>query len=144
MRHQKETENKTQLIFHPKWEKALSIQDRKLIHQLVEQHGAPPVNQLNIIPIRAGLNYKGELFVTVIMQNGRNQDLHFTPREVSFSDHVGNQMSQLFDLPDLVLQEQSSTPWTFIFEQHPYGQEEQEWSSWELQIRQESAEESKG
>lgn len=103
-----------QLVYHPAWEKQLSIQDRKLIENVFEQTYNVQHDILETPFIRAAFNHKNELLVTVLIHN-------FTHRAIGVNDKFV-QLSQgelffeqKFTLPTRIAAF-SSMPWTFIFE----------------------------
>lgn len=107
-----------QLYFHPAWEKTISEQDRALIENLFEQTYTQ-VDDLIMSPmIRAAINHKKELLVTVLVHNFTHHSAKFMNRSI-FIHCDELDAEHVFTIPDLVIPPFTSMPWTFIFEQNP-------------------------
>lgn len=104
-----------QLYFHPAWEKTISDTDRELIEKLFEQTYMQADDLIMSPVVRAAVNYKNELLVTVLIHNFTHHSARFIRRSVFVHcKHFDNE--QQFTIPDLVIAPFTSMPWTFIFE----------------------------
>ena len=108
-----------QLSFHPTWEKTISEKDRLLVEKLFEQT-YDKVDDLIMSPVlRAAINYKKELLVTVLVHNYTHHSVTFHNRSIFI--HCNNfDEEQVFTIPDFVLAPFTSMPWTFIFKANPF------------------------
>ena len=104
-----------QLYFHPAWEKTISDKDRELIETLFENTYTNTYDMLTSPLLRAAINHKGELLVTVLVHNFTHHATTFKKRSVSISS--GDVfIEQTFTIPDFIVAPFTSIPWTFIFE----------------------------
>ena len=107
-----------QLAFHPAWDKTISDNDRLLIEELYEQT-YDQVDDFIMSPvIRAAINYKKELLVTVLVHNFTHHAARFKERSI-FIQCDKFEAEQVFTIPDLIIAPFTSMPWTFIFQANP-------------------------
>ena len=103
------------LNYEDAWRRTISKQDKERIDQLFKTSVLPEDGVIGFLPIRLARNYKGELLASVIVQNHTSDDLQF--QGVSLQLHISDKIMamEVFDYPNLTIQANSSTPWTFIF-----------------------------
>ncbi|OZM57177.1 hypothetical protein CIB95_06840 [Lottiidibacillus patelloidae] len=104
---------KQTLYFHPAWLKTISEKDKINIEQTFNTTGFIS-ERITFTTIRVARNYKEELLVTVLIQNGFNEDQEFHQKELLYTENGAFIASHKFTVP-MVLKKHSSTPWTFIF-----------------------------
>ena len=107
-----------QLQFEASWDKALSGQDRRYIEKVFNETKHLHSSGVVFSPIREAINHKEELLVSALVHNFRNQPLLFN--NVSLLYRIGEEViaERVFTLPKLVIPNEVSMPWTFIF---PWG-----------------------
>ncbi|GAF63242.1 hypothetical protein BTS2_0133 [Bacillus sp. TS-2] len=102
------------LVYHPKWEKTLSKQDRLLIEKIFKQTSSY-VTSLSTTMIRVAKNYKDDLLVTVMIHNPQEQPFYFQNQCISYIEDFTCLATQAFTIDSLVIPPHTSMPWTFIF-----------------------------
>lgn len=107
-----------QLSFHPAWDKTISKKDRLLVEDLFEQTYNQADDLIMSPVIRAAVNYKKELLVTVLVHNFTHHSARFHNRSIFIHcEHFDAE--QVFTIPELVIAPFTSMPWTFIFKANP-------------------------
>jgi SLAP domain-containing protein len=101
------------LFFHPAWLKTMSNKDKILIEKTFNESNLIS-EKITFTTLRIAKNYKNELLVIVLIQNGLNQDVEFNKKELLYIENEEVKASQKFTLP-MNIQSYTSTPWTFIF-----------------------------
>jgi SLAP domain-containing protein len=137
---QKETGNSDQrgeedshrLILQETWERALSAKDRETFQELFDMSPHPLYNEILFLPIRAGKNYEGNLFATVLIQNRREEDLLIEDFPLIVQDASSLVAEHRFTIKELVVKANTSTPWTFIFPKDTIKEENIDFSTWSL------------
>jgi len=103
------------LQFEPSWDKTLSPKDRKRIEEIhFETSLSNPAN-VQLTPLWQAANHKGELLVTVLVHNFSQQVLLFHNKKLRYIENKEIIAEYIFNLPSLVIQRETSMPWTFIF-----------------------------
>lgn len=102
------------LVFQETWERAISQQDRRLFANVNAQN-EPVTGNVRFVPVRTGFNHEGKCFATVLIQNGTNELLNFSEQELRYKLKDEVIFTQMFQIPELQVQAQTSTPWTFLF-----------------------------
>jgi SLAP domain-containing protein len=121
-----------QLILEDTWERAVSTKDREIIQEIFDVSPHPQDNEVVFLPIRAGINYENRLFATVLIQNGGEQDLIFDNFPLFFHDNSIPIAEHKFTIKELVVQANTSTPWTFIFPKETMMQKNLHFLNWSL------------
>lgn len=103
------------LIFHPKWDKTISIKDRKLIELCFAEAAVMENQQIEFTPLWHARNHKQELLVTAIVHNTSKQPFSFHERKISYHDRAGKAAEHQFSIKSLIIEPHTSMPWTFIF-----------------------------
>ena len=107
-----------QLSFHPAWDKTISEKDRLLIEELFEQTYNQADDLVTSPVLRAAINHKKELLVTVLVHNFSHHSAVFRKRSIYI--HCDDfEEEQTFNIPDLIIPPVTSMPWTFIFAANP-------------------------
>lgn len=102
------------LVWEQAWDKTISPGDRKKVEIAFEQANEQAV-PLKYIPFWQARNYRGELLITVIVQNFTEEAMHFTEMPLRYTEDGELIASHIFSFPNLKLGAKSSMPWTFIF-----------------------------
>ena len=107
-----------QLSFHPAWDKTISEKDRLLVEELFEQTYNQADDLIMSPVLRAAINHKKELLVTVLVHNFTHHSALFRNRSI-FIQCDNFESEQVFSIPDFVIPPVTSMPWTFIFPANP-------------------------
>ncbi|MFJ8265295.1 SLAP domain-containing protein [Peribacillus asahii] len=103
------------LQFEPSWNKTLSPKDRKIIEGIYLETTLSNHADIELTPLRQAINHKGELLVTVLVHNFSQQVLLFHNKELRYIENEEIIAEHIFSLPSLIIQRETSMPWTFIF-----------------------------
>lgn len=103
------------LIFHPKWDKTISMKDRKLIESRFAEAAVIENQQIEFTPLWQARNHKQELLITAIVHNTSKQPFSFHERKISYYDKEGKTAEHHFSIKSLIIEPHTSMPWTFIF-----------------------------
>jgi len=108
------------LQFEKSWDKALSAQDRSYIEKVFVE--TKHLNGTGVIfsPIREAINHKEALLVTVLVHNFTDQPLTFNNTRLRYKIQGEVIAENEFTLPNLVIPNEVSMPWTFIFPKESY------------------------
>ncbi|QFK70039.1 SLAP domain-containing protein [Pradoshia sp. D12] len=108
------------LQFEKSWDKALSAQDRSYIEKVFVE--TKHLNGTGVIfsPIREAINHKEALLVTVLVHNFTDQPLTFNNTRLRYKIQGEVIAENEFTLPKLVIPNEVSMPWTFIFPKESY------------------------
>ncbi|WP_188455140.1 SLAP domain-containing protein [Virgibacillus oceani] len=103
------------LTFESAWSKTISNKDRKQIERAFSDAVFDTVNSIYLSPLWQAINHKNHLLITVLIHNTTQQDLSFHNTKMRYIE--GNQIvaEHSFTIPSLVIEPQTSMPWTFIF-----------------------------
>ncbi|RID82214.1 SLAP domain-containing protein [Peribacillus asahii] len=103
------------LQFEPSWDKTLSPKDRKIIEGIFLETRLSNHANIELTPLRQAINHKGELLVTVLVHNFSQRVLLFHNKKLRYIENEKIIAEHIFTLPPLVIQQETSMPWTFIF-----------------------------
>lgn len=103
------------LKFEDSWDKTISEQDRERILDIFMETHDSSGHGVEFTPLWQAMNHKGELLVTVLVQNYSDHDLVFHNQKLCFTVNQEMVASHTFTIPALVLEGETSMPWTFIF-----------------------------
>ncbi|GAA0338307.1 hypothetical protein GCM10008967_30730 [Bacillus carboniphilus] len=102
------------LKFEASWDKAISEQDREqILNVFKETH--PNGHDVEFTPLWQAVNHKGELLVTVLVQNYSGNDVDFHNKKLRYTVNQEMVAAHTFTIPALVVEGETSMPWTFIF-----------------------------
>jgi SLAP domain-containing protein len=130
--YQRSKEYPHTLVLHETWERAVSDKDRELFHELFYDASSPKVDYITFLAVRAGINYEGNLFATVLIQNGKKKDVIMDNIPLVFEDAHSMVAEYRFAIKDVVVNANTSTPWTFIFPKETIKKDNIDLSSWTL------------
>lgn len=104
------------LTFEPSWDKALPEQDRLKIKQTFAQidHDTSEPS-ITFTPLWQAKNYKGELLVTVIINNYSEKELTFDQTSIHYIERGQILATHFFTLKTVIIPPKKSMPWAFIF-----------------------------
>lgn len=104
------------LNFEPSWDKALPEQDRLKIEQTFEQINHDTTEQsITFTPLWQAQNYKGELLVTVVINNYSEDKLSFDQTPINYIEDGQILATHFFTLKTVTIPPKTSMPWAFIF-----------------------------
>ncbi|WP_010651508.1 SLAP domain-containing protein [Oceanobacillus massiliensis] len=103
------------LQYEASWDKALPNQDRRRIEAVFQQTNSPDQQTIVFTPLWQARNYRGELLVTVIVQNFGDSILSFHNQKIRYIEKGEILAEHAFTIPPLIIQPQTSMPWAFIF-----------------------------
>lgn len=103
------------LRFEASWEKTVSDQDRAMIQQAFFKTNAANDKTIHFIPLRQALNYKGDLLATVLIHNFSHHPYAFHKEKIHYLENNQPMAEHTFTLPSLLIEPETSMPWTFIF-----------------------------
>jgi len=112
------------LQFESAWDKTISETDRERIYQVFRKTKPSSTKSIELTPLWEAMNYKGELLVTVLIQNFGEQRISFQNEKLQYWEEEKIVAVNSFTLPALKIEPATSMPWTFIFpvgslERHP-------------------------
>lgn len=102
------------LVFEDKWDKTLSEKDRDYIKRIFRDTSAS-TRKIEIVPFWTARNHKNELLVTVLIHNRSSESILFDEKRLTFIANEQIVASHIFSYPSLIIKQQTSMPWTFIF-----------------------------
>jgi SLAP domain-containing protein len=103
------------LQFEASWDKTISAVDREKIQKAFGETCLPENRVTKLTPLWQALNYKHDLLVTVLVHNFSQQPLSFLRRKITYLENQKAMAEYIFTLPALMLEPETSMPWTFIF-----------------------------
>ena len=103
------------LHFESSWDKTLSSKDRKIIEEIHLETRLPNHNSVHLTTLWQARNHKGALLVTVLIHNFGQQVLSFHNNKLCYVENKEITAEYTFTLPSLIVQPETSMPWTFIF-----------------------------
>ncbi|WP_042221077.1 SLAP domain-containing protein [Oceanobacillus manasiensis] len=112
------------LVWEQAWDKTISLGDRKQIEITFEQANEE-ATPIKYIPFWQARNYRGELLITVIVQNFSDEAMSFTHLPLKYVEEGELVASHTFSYSNLELEARSSMPWTFIFPEEAIKREPQ-------------------
>ncbi|GGP16521.1 SLAP domain-containing protein [Oceanobacillus neutriphilus] len=105
------------LVFEPKWDKALPDTDRRKIEQTFQksvQHNAVD-KQMTFTNLWQARNHRSDLLVTVLINNYSRQAYSFSNTTLQYVEDDAVKAEKQFTLERVFVPPDSSMPWTFIF-----------------------------
>lgn len=103
------------LIYEYSWDKAIAGQDRKTIEKVFQETSIPSGQAASFAMIRTAINHKGELLVTGILHHFRKETFTVQNMEMTYKENGKTIAKFIFTVPQIVLEAETSMPWTFIF-----------------------------
>ncbi|WP_391119428.1 SLAP domain-containing protein [Psychrobacillus sp. L3] len=103
------------LAFEKSWDKALSGKDRKEIEKIFLETSRMNLPNVLLSPIRQAFNHKGELLITVLVHNFTQKAFNFHKTRLIYRENDVTIAENIFTLQALIIQPNTSMPWTFIF-----------------------------
>ncbi|KMY48707.1 SLAP domain-containing protein [Peribacillus loiseleuriae] len=103
------------LQYESSWDKTLSNKDRKIIEGIFLETSLLNQNRIQFTSLWQAMNHKGELLVTVLVHNFSHQDCSFMNKKLRYMENNEIIAEHTFTLPSLIVQPETSMPWTFIF-----------------------------
>lgn len=107
--------NLQSLQFEASWEKAIAINDRKLITDIFQVSSKKGEVSIQLVPIWEAMNYKGEVLITVLIHNFTDTPLTFRHQKFTYQENETVVAEHIFTIPQVVIKPRNSMPWTFIF-----------------------------
>jgi len=102
------------LHFESAWDKTLSVKDRERIQQVFLQTNLTS-KKVEFTPLWEAMNHRGELLITVLVQNFSDQIIAFHNEKMQYWENENIVAEHIFTLPALMIEPSTSMPWTFIF-----------------------------
>ncbi|MGV3464363.1 MAG: SLAP domain-containing protein [Heyndrickxia sp.] len=102
------------LQFESAWDKTISEKDRERIQQIFLETPSP-IKNIELTPLWEAINHKGELLVTVLVQNFSERMISFQNEKVQYWEDEKMVATYSYTLPALKIEPATSMPWTFIF-----------------------------
>ncbi|WP_152656746.1 SLAP domain-containing protein [Oceanobacillus sp. CFH 90083] len=105
------------LVFEPKWDKALPDIDRQRIQQKFKSILKSDLadKSVTFTPLWQARNHRSDLLVTVLINNCSGQTCSFDNTILEYVEGDTVKAMKKFTLKRLVVPPDSSMPWTFIF-----------------------------
>lgn len=103
------------LQFESAWDKTISENDRERIQQIFLETSPSHNRDIEFTPLWEAMNHKGELLVTVLVQNFSKQIISFHNENLQYWEDEKIVSTHSFTLPALMIESATSMPWTFIF-----------------------------
>ncbi|WP_226038533.1 SLAP domain-containing protein [Aquibacillus saliphilus] len=103
------------LQFEQAWNKAIAEKDRERIEQTFEELKLTNNNAVQLTRLSQAKNYKGELLVTVLVNNTSDQPFFVNNTKVEYKENDQVMAKHTFTTSALVVQPKTSMPWTFIY-----------------------------
>jgi len=105
------------LQFEAAWDKTIANKDREKIKQefIRVKENLSKEEKIQFTTLGHAINHKGELLVTVLVHNTSNSDFTFHHDTIQY--HANGELiaGHIFTIPRLVIEKETSIPWTFIF-----------------------------
>ncbi|MBB2482239.1 SLAP domain-containing protein [Bacillus sp. APMAM] len=103
------------LQFESAWDKTISENDRERIQQVFLETSSSQNKDIEFTPLWEAMNHKGELLVTVLVQNFSEQMISFHNEKLQYWEDENIVAEHSYTLPALMIEPTTSMPWTFIF-----------------------------
>lgn len=114
--YEKEVISMQKLTFEQAWDKTISLKDREKIHEVFLATNQKKNETIKFIPLWQAKNHKGELLVTVLIHNFSEQSLAFHNNKLHYLTSNNEIIAEhTFSHASLMLEPETSMPWTFIF-----------------------------
>jgi SLAP domain-containing protein len=124
-----------QLIYESTWEKSMSKKDKELFERLYQDNLTDISEEVRFLNLRTGFNVHGDLFATVLIQNGTDKDIPLFQLPLRYCDAKGVIAEESFTYQSLIIQAQSSTPWTFLFPKEKIQRKEINLTEWRVSLK---------
>lgn len=112
---QSENRNHT-LDLAESWEKSLADEDKERLRNMVESIAPPKPGELQFVGIQSKFMDNGKLQVSILIQNGSQQNIKLQQLPLVVEDASGEIVAQGgFVLEDLEIKPNTSKPWNFVF-----------------------------
>ncbi len=112
---------KQKLVFHPSWDKTLSIKDRTKIQQSFCNNRLPSNKAVHFTILWRANNYNSELLVTVIIHNFSSKPFLLDGKTIQYMEEDRMLAEHTFSIPTIIVDGHTSMPWTFIFPIGSFG-----------------------
>ncbi|MFD1416583.1 SLAP domain-containing protein [Oceanobacillus jeddahense] len=105
------------LVFEPKWDKALPDTDRQKIEKKFQNIVPSDLDDKSITftPLWQARNHRSDVLVTVLINNFSGQAYSFDNSILEYVEDDTVKAIQKFTLERVLVPPDSSMPWTFIF-----------------------------
>ncbi|MBP0725141.1 accessory Sec system S-layer assembly protein [Bacillus sp. RG28] len=104
------------LALEPSWEERLSEDQKQQLSELVSSLPKLGENEVSFHAVNAGLQPDGTLAATLLVRNGAKQAINLEQLPLELINENNELIaSGSFKLPPLIVQPNTSKPWTFIF-----------------------------
>ncbi|MEB6551436.1 SLAP domain-containing protein [Heyndrickxia sporothermodurans] len=103
------------LQFERAWDKTISEKDRERINNVFLKTNSSTNRGIQFTPLWQAVNHKSELLVTTLIQNFSEQTLIFNNRKLLYFKNNKLIAEHIFSIPNLLVERNTSIPWTFIF-----------------------------
>lgn len=112
---QSENQNHT-LDLAESWEKTLADEDKEKLRKMVESMTPPKPGEIQFVGIQSKFMDNGKLQVSILIQNGSQQNIKLQQLPLVVEDASGEIVAQGgFVLDDLEIKPNTSKPWNFVF-----------------------------
>ncbi|MET3697712.1 SLAP domain-containing protein [Bacillus oleivorans] len=103
------------LKYESSWDKTISVKDRKRIEYVFQMTSLSKHTSIEFTPLWQAVNHKGELLATVLVQNFSKHPLSFHYKKLRYVENTEIVAEHTFTFSALVIEPETSMPWTFIF-----------------------------
>ncbi|WP_102344815.1 accessory Sec system S-layer assembly protein [Bacillus sp. Marseille-P3661] len=98
------------------WEKTLADEDKERLKSMVESMTPPKPGEVQFVGLQAKFNDSGKLQVSMLIQNGSQQNIRLEQLPLVVEDASGEVVAQGgFMLEDFSIKANTSKPWNFVF-----------------------------
>lgn len=112
---QRENRNHT-LDLAESWEKTLAEEDKEKLRKMVESMTPPKPGEVQFVGIQAKFTNEGKLLVSLLIQNGTQQNIKLQQLPLVVEDASSDIVAQGgFILDDFEIKANTSKPWNFVF-----------------------------
>ncbi|WP_017756505.1 accessory Sec system S-layer assembly protein [Calidifontibacillus oryziterrae] len=112
---QSENRNHT-LDLAESWEKSLADEDKEKLRNMVASMTPPKPGEVQFVGLQSKFREDGKLQVSVLIQNGTDQNIKLEQLPLVVEDASGEIVAQGgFVLEDLQIKPNTSKPWNFVF-----------------------------
>ncbi|RPF50628.1 SLAP domain-containing protein [Aquisalibacillus elongatus] len=102
------------LVYEEKWDQNLSREDRRKIEEVFDETKESD-QAIEAVTLWHAFNHKNELLVTALIHNRSENDIIFDHTHITYRTLDETIAEDTFTIPRLVVQPNTSMPWTFIF-----------------------------
>lgn len=111
------------LTFQSKWDKTIADQDRERIKQSFQEAILAPGMNIQFTSLWQAKNHRDKLLVAVLIHNTSQQDFTFHD-QLMFYFVNGSLFAEHAFSHYLIVEKQTSMPWTFIFPASTFNSDE--------------------